>query len=29
VEGQVNAHVCLKGNGDAFFELLLPRLSAP
>lgn len=28
VEGQVNAHACLKGNGDAFFELLLPRLSA-
>ncbi|HZD76169.1 MAG TPA: nucleoside hydrolase, partial [Acidobacteriaceae bacterium] len=27
VEGQVNAHACLKGNGDAFFELLLPRLS--
>jgi inosine-uridine nucleoside N-ribohydrolase len=28
VEGQVNAHACLKGNGDAFFQLLLPRLSA-
>ncbi len=28
VEGQVNAHACLKGNGDAFFHLLLPRLSA-
>jgi purine nucleosidase len=28
VEGQVNAHACLKGNGEAFFELLLPRLSA-
>ena len=28
VEGQVNAHACLKGNGDAFFELMLPRLSA-
>ena len=28
VEGQVNAHACLKGNGDAFFDLLLPRLSA-
>jgi purine nucleosidase len=26
VEGQVNVHACLKGNGDAFFELLLPRL---
>jgi purine nucleosidase len=29
VEGQVNAHACLKGNGEAFFELLLPRLSEP
>jgi inosine-uridine nucleoside N-ribohydrolase len=28
VEGQVNAHACLKGNGDAFFHLLLPRLSS-
>jgi purine nucleosidase len=28
VEGQVNAHACLKGNGEAFFHLLLPRLSA-
>ncbi len=28
IEGQVNAHACLKGNGDAFFHLLLPRLSA-
>jgi purine nucleosidase len=28
LEGQVNAHACLKGNGDAFFHLLLPRLSA-
>jgi inosine-uridine nucleoside N-ribohydrolase len=28
VEGQANAHACLKGNGDAFFQLLLPRLSA-
>jgi purine nucleosidase len=28
VDGQVNAHACLKGNGDAFFELMLPRLSA-
>jgi inosine-uridine nucleoside N-ribohydrolase len=28
VEGQVNAHACLKGNGDAFFHLLLPRLAA-
>ncbi len=28
VEGQVNAHACLKGNGDAFFHLLLPRVSA-
>jgi purine nucleosidase len=28
VEGQVNAHACLKGNGDAFFDLMLPRLSA-
>lgn len=26
-EGQVNAHACLKGNGEAFFQLLLPRLS--
>jgi purine nucleosidase len=25
-EGQVNAHACLKANGDAFFQLLLPRL---
>jgi inosine-uridine nucleoside N-ribohydrolase len=29
VEGQTNAHACLKANGDAFFQLLLPRLSAP
>jgi inosine-uridine nucleoside N-ribohydrolase len=29
VEGQSNAHACLKANGDAFFQLLLPRLSAP
>lgn len=28
VEGQVNAHACLKANGEAFFQLLLPRLSA-
>jgi purine nucleosidase len=28
VEGQTNAHACLKANGDAFFQLLLPRLSA-
>lgn len=28
VEGQSNAHACLKANGDAFFQLLLPRLSA-
>jgi inosine-uridine nucleoside N-ribohydrolase len=28
VEGQANAHACLKANGDAFFQLLLPRLSA-
>jgi inosine-uridine nucleoside N-ribohydrolase len=28
VEGQVNTHACLKANGDAFFQLLLPRLSA-
>ena len=28
VEGQVNAHACLKGNGEAFFHLLLPRLSS-
>ena len=28
VDGQVNAHACLKGNGEAFFQLLLPRLSA-
>jgi purine nucleosidase len=28
VDGQVNAHACLKGNGDAFFQLLLPRLLA-
>jgi purine nucleosidase len=28
VEGRANAHACLKGNGDAFFQLLLPRLSA-
>ena len=28
IEGQVNAHACLNGNGDAFFHLLLPRLSA-
>lgn len=28
VEGQVNAHACLKGNGDAFFHLMLPRLDA-
>ena len=28
VEGQVNAHACLKGNGDAFFDLLLSRLVA-
>jgi inosine-uridine nucleoside N-ribohydrolase len=28
VDGQVNAHACLKGNGDAFFHLLLPHLSA-
>ena len=28
VEGQVNAHACLKANGDGFFQLLLPRLSA-
>ena len=28
VEGQVNAHACLKANGDAFFQLLLPRLAA-
>jgi purine nucleosidase len=27
VEGQVNAHACLEANGDAFFQLLLPRLS--
>jgi purine nucleosidase len=26
VEGQTNAHACLKANGDAFFQLLLPRL---
>jgi inosine-uridine nucleoside N-ribohydrolase len=29
VEGQSNAHACLKANGDAFFQLLLSRLSAP
>jgi purine nucleosidase len=29
VDGQTNAHACLKANGDAFFQLLLPRLSAP
>ncbi len=28
VEGQVNAHACLKANGDAFFHLMLPRLAA-
>jgi purine nucleosidase len=28
VEGQTNAHACLKANSDAFFQLLLPRLSA-
>jgi inosine-uridine nucleoside N-ribohydrolase len=28
VEGQVNAHACLKSNGDAFFHLMLPRLAA-
>lgn len=28
VEGQVNAHACLKANGDAFFHLMLPRLVA-
>jgi purine nucleosidase len=27
VEGQVNAHACLKANGEAFFQLLLPRLA--
>src|ERR1700748_1709070 len=25
VAGQVNAHACLKGDGDAFFRFLLPR----
>jgi inosine-uridine nucleoside N-ribohydrolase len=29
VDGQSNAHACLKANGDAFFQLLLPRLQAP
>ena len=28
IDGQVNAHACLKGNGDAFFHLMLPRLAA-
>jgi inosine-uridine nucleoside N-ribohydrolase len=28
IEGQVNAHACLKANGDAFFHLMLPRLAA-
>lgn len=28
VEGQVNVHACLKANGDAFFNLLMPHLSA-
>lgn len=29
VDGQSNAHACLKANGDAFFQLLLHRLQAP